>query len=158
MWKRETVLMKRGTYRRQDLGLGDDAVGQTVLPALSSNLCPSDLEARDSLTGGQSGHAPQEVPSDISLINWERSRQVLWFSQNLRNTQNCWKNNGISHVHDIVRMTLLDSYKELDGRIDSTIICVQLARSYNNDLSLAQDILKTQKTGGTAFLGLWGKK
>lgn len=109
MGKREKVLIKTDTYWGQDLGLGDDAIGETILPALSSNLRPGDLEARDSLTGGQSGHTPQEVPSDISLINWERSRQVLWFSQNLWNTWNCWKNNGICHVHHIGRMTFLVS-------------------------------------------------
>ena len=39
------------TYWRQDLGLGDDAVGQAVLSALFGDLCPGDLKACDSLMG-----------------------------------------------------------------------------------------------------------
>lgn len=73
---------------RQDLGLGDDTVGQAVLPALSGDLGPGDLEACDSLMGSNPGHAPQEVSRDVSLVDGERSRQVLWLSQNLWMTWN----------------------------------------------------------------------
>lgn len=82
------VLMKQ-TYRRQDLGLGDDAVGQAVLPAFGSDLRPGDLEARDPLVGSHPGHAPQEVAGDVSVIDGERRRQVLRLSQNLWKPRGC---------------------------------------------------------------------
>lgn len=68
---------------RQDLGLGDDAVGQAVLPAFGGDLSPGDLEACDSLMGSHPGHAPQEVAGDVSIDDGERGRQVLWLGQNL---------------------------------------------------------------------------
>lgn len=68
---------------RQDLGLGDDAVWQTVLPALGGDLSPGDLEACDSLIGRHPGHTPQEVTGDVSFIDGEGSREVLWLGQNL---------------------------------------------------------------------------
>lgn len=71
------------SYWRQDLGLGDDAVWQTVLPALSGDLSPGNLEACDSLIGCNPGHTPQEVTSDVSFIHGKGSCEVLWFGQNL---------------------------------------------------------------------------
>lgn len=75
---------KQVMIRWQDLGLGDDAVGQAVLPAFSCDFSPGDLEARDSLMGSQPRDAPVEIAGDVSLIGREGSRQVLRFSKNFR--------------------------------------------------------------------------
>lgn len=68
---------------RQDLGLGYDAVGQTVLPALSVDLRPGDLEACDPLVRSHPGHAPQEAAGYVSVIHGEGGRQIFWLSKNL---------------------------------------------------------------------------
>lgn len=88
-------LMK--TYWRQNLGLGDDAVGEAVLPAFGGDLSPGDLEARDPLMGSHPGHAPQEVAGDVSLVDGERRCQVLRLCQNLWKPQSCWEKGGLGH-------------------------------------------------------------
>lgn len=78
-----------GAYRRQDLRLGDDAVGEAVLPALGGHLRPGDLETRDPLVGGHPGHPPQEAAGDVPLADGEGGRQVLRLGQNLGVSRSC---------------------------------------------------------------------
>lgn len=88
------------THRRQNLGLGDDAVGQAVLPALGGNLGPGDLEARDALVGSHPGNAPQETASDVRLVDRKGGCQVLWFRQNLREPLSCLEYGSLSQRVD----------------------------------------------------------
>jgi len=53
------------------------------LPAVRTDFCPGDLEACDSLGGVDPGHTPQEVTSDVALVDGEGRCQVLWLRQHL---------------------------------------------------------------------------
>lgn len=79
---------------RQDLGLGDDAVGEAVLPALCGNFCPGDLKACDSLVGQNPGNAPQEISSDVAVVDREGGCQVLRLGQHLGKTSGCLSRTG----------------------------------------------------------------
>lgn len=71
------------------------------MPAFSGDLGPGDLEACDSLMGGQLRHAPQEAAGDVPLNDGERGRQVLRLSQNLRSARGCEEKRGLGHGLDI---------------------------------------------------------
>lgn len=84
------------TYWRQDLGLGDDAVGKAVLPAFRVDFRPGDLEAGDPLVRSNPGHAPQEGARDVPFFDGEGGRQVLRFGQNFGVPQRCKEKEIIS--------------------------------------------------------------
>lgn len=69
--------MASGTYRGQDLGLRDDAVGKAVLPALGGDLRPGHLEAGHGLVEGGLGHLPREVSCDADVLDHEGGGEVL---------------------------------------------------------------------------------
>lgn len=79
----------KSTHWRQDLRLGDDAVGEAVLPALGGDLSPGDLEACDPLMGSHPGYAPQEAAGDVSLVDGKGSCKVFRFRQNFWNSCSC---------------------------------------------------------------------
>ena len=81
------------TYWWEDLGLGDDAVGEAVLPALGGHFRPGDLEARDWLMGGQPGHAPQEAAGDVAVADGEGGGQILGLRQDLGVSRG-WRDGG----------------------------------------------------------------
>lgn len=87
-WQQKEKKEKRA-YRWQNLRLGDDAVGEAVLPALGGHLRPGDLETRDPLVGRHPGHPPQEAAGDVPLADGEGGRQVLRLGQNLRVSRSC---------------------------------------------------------------------
>lgn len=74
------MMIKKQTYRWQNLRLRDDAVGQSVLSALCRNLCPCDLEACDWLMGLGAGHSPEKMSRDVVAVEGEGCRQVYRFS------------------------------------------------------------------------------
>lgn len=67
--------------RRQDLGLGDDAVGQAVLSALCRDLSPSHLEPSHGLVEIGLAHLPRKAAGDVHILDDERSRKVLRFGK-----------------------------------------------------------------------------
>lgn len=94
------VFNYKPTYWGQNLGLGDDAVGQAVLPALGGDLGPGDLEARDPLVGGHPGNAPQETAGDVGLVDRKGGCQVLWFGKDLGEPLSCWEIGSLSQPVD----------------------------------------------------------
>lgn len=65
----------------QYLWLRDDAVGQTVLPALCGHFCPSDLKPCHGLVQVCLRYLPGKMTSDVTFLNNERRRQILGFGQ-----------------------------------------------------------------------------
>jgi hypothetical protein len=80
-----------GTYRRQYLWLGNNAVGQTVLSALCSDLSPSHLEASHGLVEIGLGHLPRKVAGYVNILDDEWSRKVLRFGEHFGKTMT-WGN------------------------------------------------------------------
>ena len=69
----------RGTHRREDLGLQDDAVGKAVLPALGRGLGPRHVEAGHRPLDGGLARLPGEAPRDVRVPHHEGGREVLGF-------------------------------------------------------------------------------
>lgn len=98
------------TYRRQDLGLGDDAVGEAVLAALGGDLSPGDLKTRDPLMRRHPGHAPQEAAGDVSLVDGEGGGQVFRLRQNLWNSCSWWKDERFDEKSKLYFYTVCFKY------------------------------------------------
>lgn len=85
-----------GTHRREDLGLGHDAVRKAVLPIHHRHVRPRHLEACDWLMRLRAGDTPEEVSGEVFSVSGEGRRQVLGFGR-LFHTY-CKENQVSDHV------------------------------------------------------------